>query len=49
MEVISHPRYYIILSIESLLLDVKPEFNSDNKRMYSNKDGAIILYEGEIK
>jgi len=39
----------IILSIESLLLDVKPEFNSDNKRMYSNKDGAIILYEGEIK
>jgi len=40
---------YMILSIESLLLDVKPEFNSDNKRMYSNKDGAIILYEGEIK
>jgi hypothetical protein len=39
---------YKILSIESLLLDVKHEFNSDNKRMYSNNDGAIILYEGEI-
>jgi hypothetical protein len=39
---------YKILSI-SLLLDAKYEFNSDNKRMYSNNSGAIILYEGEIE
>jgi len=42
-------KHYKILSIESLSLDVKYEFNSDNKRMYSNKDGAILLDEGEIK
>ncbi len=41
-------RHYKILSIESLSLDVKYEFNSDNKRMYSGKDGTIILAEGEI-
>lgn len=40
---------YKILSIESLSLDVKYEFNSDNKRMYSGKDGTIILAEGEIE
>ena len=34
--------------IELLLLNVKYEFNSDNKRMYSGKDGAIILAKGEI-
>lgn len=34
-----------ILSLEELSLDVKYEFNSDNKRLYSNKDGAKILYE----
>lgn len=41
-------RHYKILSIERLLIDVKYEFNSDNKRMYSGKDGTIILDEGEI-
>lgn len=42
-------RHYKILSLESLSLDVKYEFNSDNKRMYSGKSGTIILDEGEIK
>jgi hypothetical protein len=42
-------KHYKILSIESLSLDVKYEFNSDNKKMYSGKDGAIILAEGEIE
>ena len=41
-------RHYKILSLESLLLDVKYEFNSDNKRMYSGKSGTIILDEGDI-
>ena len=41
-------KHYKILSIESLSLDVKYEFNSDNKRMYSGKDGTIILAEGGI-
>lgn len=40
---------YKILSIESLSLDIKYEFNSDNKRMYSGKDGTFILAEGEIE
>jgi len=42
-------KHYKILSIESLSLDVKYEFNSDNKRMYSGKNGTIILAEGNIK
>lgn len=42
-------KHYKILSIESLSLDVKYEFNSNNKRMYSGKDGTIVLAEGEIK
>lgn len=42
-------KHYKILSIESLSLDVKYEFNSDNKRMYSGKDGTIVLAEGEIE
>ncbi len=42
-------RHYKILSLESLSLDVKYEFNSDNKRMYSGENGTIILDEGEIK
>jgi len=41
-------KHYKILSLESLSLDVKYEFNSDNKRMYSGKFGTIILDEGEI-
>lgn len=40
-------RHYKILSLESLSLDVKYEFNSDNKRMYSGKDGTTILDEGK--
>jgi len=42
-------KHYKILSIESLSLDVKYEFNSDNKRMYSGKDGTTVLGEGEIE
>lgn len=42
-------RHYKILSIESLSLDVKYEFNSDNKRIYSGKNGTVVLAEGEIK
>lgn len=42
-------KHYKILSIESLSLDVKYEFNSDNKRMYSGKDGTIVLDEGKIE
>jgi hypothetical protein len=41
-------KHYKILSLESLSLDVKYEFNSDNQRMYSGKDGTTILDEGEI-
>jgi len=41
-------KHYKILSIQSLSLDVKYEFNSDNKRMYSGKDGTIIIAEGDI-
>ncbi|MBI3366658.1 hypothetical protein HY041_03465, partial [Candidatus Roizmanbacteria bacterium] len=35
-------KHYKLLSLESLSLDVKYEFNSDNQRMYSGKDGTII-------
>ncbi|MCX8055145.1 MAG: hypothetical protein N3A67_05700 [Ignavibacteria bacterium] len=42
-------KHYKILSNESLSLDVKYEFNSDNKRMYSGKDGTIVLDEGAIE
>ena len=42
------PAFKVKLSIEALSLDVKYEFNSDNKRMYSGKNGTIILAEGEI-
>lgn len=41
-------KHYRILSIESLSLDVKYEFNSDNKKMYSGKDGTTILAEGDV-
>ena len=34
---------YKIVSLEKLSLDLKYEFNSDNRRMYSGKDGAEIL------
>ncbi|MBP9560905.1 MAG: hypothetical protein KBE27_03700 [Syntrophorhabdaceae bacterium] len=42
-------KHYKILSLESLSLDIKYEFNSDNKRMYSGESGTVILDEGEIK
>ncbi len=41
-------KHYKILSLESLSIDVKYEFNSDNQRMYSGKNGATILDEGDI-
>lgn len=39
---------YIILSLENLLVDVKHEFNADNKRLYCNTDTTKILAEGTI-
>jgi len=41
-------RSYKIVSLENLLVDLKPKFNSDNRRLYSNEHGAKILVEGEI-
>jgi hypothetical protein len=41
-------KHYKILSLNSLSLDVKYEFNSDNQRMYSGKNGTVILSEGAI-
>lgn len=40
--------HYKILSIETLTVDVKYEFNSDNKRMYSTVDGTKLLAEGDL-
>ncbi len=42
-------KHYKLLSLESLSLDVKYEFNSDNQRMYSGSNGTIILGEGNIR
>lgn len=47
-ETIYKCKHYKILSLETLSLDVKYEFNSDNKRMYSGECGTIILDEGDI-
>lgn len=41
-------RHCKILSIDSLSLDVKYEFNSDNQRVYSGKNGTVILVEGKL-
>ncbi|MBI4653608.1 MAG: hypothetical protein HY752_01190 [Nitrospirae bacterium] len=41
-------RHWKILSIENLLVDVKHEFNSNNKRIYSGEGGATLLAEGNI-
>ena len=41
-------KHWKLLSIESLSLDVKYEFNSDNKRMYSGESGTLILAQGEV-
>jgi hypothetical protein len=35
--------HYKLISLEQLALDVKYEFNSDNRRMYSGKHGAQTL------
>lgn len=40
-------RHYKILSLEDLLVDLKLEFNSDNRRLYSG-NGARVLAEGDI-
>ena len=40
--------HFKILSIEDLSLDVKHEFNSDNRRLYSGKDGTKILIDKSI-
>jgi len=37
---------YKIVSLEKLSLDLKYEFNSDNRRMYSGQHGAEILSSG---
>lgn len=39
---------YKILSLESLSVDVKHEFNSDNRRLYSGEDGSRVLAEENI-
>lgn len=41
-------KYWKILSIESLSLDLKHEFNSNNKRIYAAESGAILLAEGSV-
>lgn len=41
-------KHWKLLSIESLSLDVKYEFNSDNQRMYSGKNGTVLLAEGKV-
>lgn len=41
-------KHWKLLSIESLSIDVKYEFNSDNKRLYSGQSGAIVLAEGDV-
>jgi len=41
-------RHFKILSLENLSIDVKYEFNSDNKRMYSEGSGAKILIDEDI-
>lgn len=37
-----------VLSLDSLSLDVKHEFNSDNRRLYSGRDGTLVLHEEKI-
>ena len=40
---------YKIVSLEKLSLDLKYEFNSDNRRMYSGKNGADLLADAPCK
>ena len=42
-------KHWKLLSIENLLLDVKYEFNSDNRRIYSDDAGAVLLAEGNME
>lgn len=42
-------RHWKILSIENLLVDVKHEFDSNNKRLYFERGGAKLLAEGDIQ
>jgi hypothetical protein len=39
---------YKLLAIDDLPVDLKYEFNSDNKRLYSNKNNVRVLAEGDI-
>jgi len=39
---------YKIISLDKLQVDIKHEFNSDNKRLYSDNYGAKLLAEGKI-
>ena len=41
-------KHWKVLSLEFLSLDVKYEFNSDNRRLYSGEDGTILLAEGKV-
>lgn len=41
-------RHWKIISIENLLVDVKNEFNSNNRRLYSSEGGTKLLAEGDI-
>lgn len=38
-----------LLAIESLSLDLKHEFNSDNRRLYSERNGCRTLFEQTIE
>jgi len=40
--------HWRIISLENLSVDIKNEFNSDNKRLYSSDGGAKLLAEGKI-
>jgi len=37
-----------LLALETLSCDIKHEFNSDNRRLYSGHDGTRILYEQRV-
>jgi len=41
-------KHYKVLAIESLSVDVKYEFNSDNRRLYSDDCSTRLLAEGDI-
>jgi len=41
-------RHYKLLCLGKLLLDLKFEFNTSNKKLYSGGSGAILLSEGSM-